>query len=112
MSWLRPRPWLESKLKLPDGTTVEVPGISQAQENFDELEKKFAPKWRYAEVLTEETTTSTSATDLATPGPSLSVDVPPNAMVMIYIEVELKTSSGTVAISLYEATDMPGSNPA
>lgn len=58
----------------------------------------------YAEVLTEQTTVSTSLVDLATPGPAVTVSVPSsNGIVCFVAEAELKTSSGTAIVGLVES---------
>lgn len=61
----------------------------------------------YAEVLTEETTASTSATDLTTAGPSVTVTVPTNGLVAVMAEAEMKNSDPDESrVLLHEATDL------
>ena len=43
---------------------------------------------QYAEVLTTESTQSFGCADLATPGPSVDIDVPPTGLVAVFAEVE------------------------
>lgn len=49
----------------------------------------------YAEVLTSQTTSSTSVTDLGTVGPSVTVTVPTNALVAIFAVVTMDTQTGS-----------------
>ena len=42
-----------------------------------------------------ETTTSTSYTDLSTVGPSVTVNVPRSGLILVFVRVEAKSSSGT-----------------
>ena len=60
----------------------------------------------FDDVATEETTTSTSYTDLSTAGPSVTITVPTNGFVKVFAEVQMKTSAGTCRVGLYEATDL------
>lgn len=51
---------------------------------------------QYAEVLTEESTTSTSPTDLGTPGPKVTVTVPASGLVSVYASARGKpTGAGS-----------------
>lgn len=60
----------------------------------------------YATVATAETTASTSWTDLATPGPSVTITVPSNALVLIGIEVASLNDAGSLnQVGVYESTD-------
>ena len=59
----------------------------------------------YAEVLTEETTATTTWTDLASAGPSVTITVPSNMLVLIGISIELKNSAGNAYVGVYEGTD-------
>ena len=63
----------------------------------------------YGQVLTEESTSATSFTDLATVGPSVTVEVPAGALVAVYTKVDVKSSAiGKDAFAgLYEPTDIP-----
>lgn len=64
----------------------------------------------YAAVATSEGTTSSSYTDLATVGPSVTVTVPTNGFVMAYAEVTMVgPTTGTSVVGIYEATDHPSS---
>lgn len=56
----------------------------------------------YAEVLTSQTTASTTATDLATVGPSVTVDVPANWLVAVRAASALGSSTGTAHVYLVE----------
>lgn len=68
-------------------------GISQAG----------TPRRGYAEVLTDEATTSAVAVDLATVGPSVTVNVPANGLVLLKATVDLKAgTSDTAAVHLVE----------
>lgn len=49
----------------------------------------------YAQVLTSQTTSSTTVTDLSTAGPSVTVTVPTNGMVAVYAAVTIDTITGT-----------------
>lgn len=59
----------------------------------------------YDAVATEESTTSTSYTDLSTAGPSVSIDVPANGFVYVYAEADIKCDGYSGYVGLYEATD-------
>jgi hypothetical protein len=60
----------------------------------------------FAEVATSQTYGSTSYGDLATVGPTVSIDVPSNGFVLAYIEASMTpTATGAALIGLYEATD-------
>jgi hypothetical protein len=62
----------------------------------------------YATVATAETTASTTWADLATPGPSVTITVPSNSLVLIGIEVAmLNSTSDNNFVGVYEATDFP-----
>jgi hypothetical protein len=51
---------------------------------------------QYAEVLTQESTSSTTATDMATPGPKVTVTVPPSGLVAVYASARGKpTGAGS-----------------
>lgn len=68
-------------------------------------ERENAGLRRFAEETSEVSTTSTSFTDLG--GPSITIGVPPNAFVAIFIEVDMHASAGAVAdAGIVEATDM------
>ena len=62
----------------------------------------------YAAVATAEATGSASWTDLATPGPSVTITVPSNSLVLIGIEVAtLSPTSDNNFVGVYKATDFP-----
>jgi hypothetical protein len=56
-----------------------------------------------------ENTTSTTPADLATVGPSVTLDVPSNAMVALFVRAEIKPNgaSGQGLVYITEATDFP-----
>lgn len=62
----------------------------------------------YHAVATAQSTSSTSATDLSTVGPTVTVDVPTNGFVYVYAEATLNpaSSGGAAIVALYEATDV------
>lgn len=53
-----------------------------------------------AEVLTSQTTTSTSYTDLATVGPSVTVDTGTNVVCIIHAQFSVSTSAATLLMSV------------
>jgi hypothetical protein len=63
----------------------------------------------YGEVRTEESTGSTSYTDLATVGPTVRVTVPPNALINLRAQAELKSTDPTkpAQVTVFEAADFP-----
>jgi len=62
----------------------------------------------YATVATAEATGSASWADLATPGPSVTITVPSNSLVLIGIEVDmLNPTSDDNFVGVYEAIDFP-----
>jgi hypothetical protein len=66
---------------------------------------------RYAAVATAERTGSESWTQLATPGPSVTVTVPASGMIAVTATVEVDEENG--AVSLFEDGDqLPGQAPA
>lgn len=61
----------------------------------------------YAAVLTEQSVSSTSFTDLATAGPSVTVTVPANGLVEIFAQVDGQSSADDEGqVGIYEATDI------
>lgn len=61
----------------------------------------------YATVATEEATTSNAWTDLATSGPSVTITVPSNMLVLVAAQVEAKISdtASYAQVGIHEATD-------
>jgi hypothetical protein len=59
---------------------------------------------RYAEVLTSQNASSATPQDLATVGPSVTITVPSNTLVVVHAEATI-TGSGTNAGSVYLAED-------
>lgn len=61
----------------------------------------------YAAVATSQSTTSSSFTDLSTPGPSVEVDVPANGFVMLYAEADVTgPTTGASLVGVHEPTDL------
>jgi len=59
-----------------------------------------------ATVATEQTTTSTTWADLATVGPSVTITVPSNALVLVGVQVEYQGTGGNIAtVGVSEATN-------
>lgn len=64
----------------------------------------------YDFVATSQGTTSSSYTDLATAGPSITLDVPTDGFVLLYAEASITgPSTGSSIVGIYEATDFPSS---
>lgn len=60
----------------------------------------------YVAVATSESTSSSSYTDLSTVGPSVTVDVPADGWVTLFVQCTVTPSSaGIASVGLYEATD-------
>jgi len=53
-------------------------------------------------VAASETTTSTTPTDLATPGPSVTVTVPASGLIEVFAEVEINGGASTGVVTLEE----------
>jgi len=59
----------------------------------------------YAEVTTEESTTSTSFTDLATAGPAVTTTVPQNGLVSVFAQADIKADTGGTLCQIGLAED-------
>jgi hypothetical protein len=59
----------------------------------------------YDEELTEESTTSTTHTDLATVGPTVTVTVPSDGLLFAYAGVDIRTSNGMSSCQVSLAED-------
>jgi hypothetical protein len=54
----------------------------------------------YAEVLTSQSTTSASYVDLATAGPSVTVNVPTNGLVLVVAQADITAPAGQADVAL------------
>lgn len=62
------------------------------------LDADFVSQVEHQQVLTSETTTSTTYTDLETPGPSVTIEVPPSGVVRVDLRARLaNATAGTFA---------------
>lgn len=62
------------------------------------LDADFVSQVEHQQVLTSETTTSTTYTDLETPGPSVTIEVPPSGVVRVDLRARVaNTTAGTFA---------------
>ncbi len=59
------------------------------------LDADFVAQVEHQQVLTAETTTSTTYADLATAGPAVTVDVPPSGVVRVDLRARLRNSTPT-----------------
>ena len=90
-----------SAVSFAPGGTVAATNVQAAIEEVA-AETHFA----FAEVAASESTASTSATDLATVGPSVQVVVPASGIVQIYAEVEIQgDGTNNARVHLQDDTD-------
>jgi len=99
------------------GSTPLLPELQvvgdRTSKTYTQSLRAYSPKAGYAEVLTDESTTSSSYGNLTTSGPSVSLTaVPAGAIIMIYAEATIRTANGSSAasVAVSEVTDSEFTN--
>lgn len=88
MSWVTPRTWVVGEV----ATAAKMNEISSA---LDDLDRRTSPV--NALVATSQTTTATSYTDLATPGPAVTVTIGVTGKVLLAFNAAIANATSALA---------------